>query len=110
MPEHKGSTSAGTEEPGILQADRFQSRRMLMTNASRGAGGFVGMGLRPGDAVAILMRNDIAFLEASLAAIEMGAHVVPINWHAKPQEIGYILKDSGARALVGRHVGHSSVW
>ncbi|MBR1125271.1 AMP-binding protein [Bradyrhizobium lablabi] len=100
MPEHNGSTSAGAGKPGILQAGRFLSRRELLTHASRAAGGFVGMGLRPGDAVAILMRNDIAFLEASLAAIEMGAHAVPINWHAKPQEIDYILKDSGARVLV----------
>ena len=100
MQQENDLTVVGAIEPGILQADRFVSRRSLIRNASRAAGGFVRMGLQPGDAVAILMRNDIAFLEASLAAIEMGAHAVPINWHAKPQEIEYILKDSGARVLV----------
>ena len=88
------------EEPCILQADRSLSRRDLIARASRAAGGFVGIGLEPGDAVALLMRNDIAFLEANLAALEMGAYAVPINWHAKPSEIEYILRDCGARVLV----------
>jgi long-chain acyl-CoA synthetase len=91
---------AVAEEPGILQADRFLSRRDLRAHASRAAGGFAGIGLGPGDAVAILMRNDIAFLEASFAALGIGAYAVPINWHATPREVDYILKDSGARILV----------
>ena len=57
------------------------------------------MGLKAGDAVAVLMRNDIAFLEVSLAAIEIGAYAVPINWHATPSEIDYILRDCSARVL-----------
>ena len=58
------------------------------------------MGLKAGDTVAVLMRNDTAFLEVSLAAIEMGAYAVPINSHSTQQEIDYILRDSGARVLV----------
>ena len=92
--------AAHAEEPGILQSGRFLSRRDLRSRASRAAGGFVSMGLKAGDTVAVLMRNDTAFLEVSLAAIEMGAYAVPINWHATQQEIDYILRDSGARVLV----------
>ncbi len=58
------------------------------------------MGLGAGDTIAVLMRNDIAFLEVSLAAVEIGAYAVPINWHATCQEIDYILRDCGARVLV----------
>ncbi len=47
------------------------------------------------------MRNDTAFLEASWAAQTLGAYAVPINWHFKPDEIAYIVEDSGAKALVG---------
>jgi long-chain acyl-CoA synthetase len=100
MTSNQAATTNRMEEPGILQADRFLSRRDLRGRASRAAGGFVGMGLKPGDGVAVLMRNDIAFLEASLAALGIGAYAVPINWHATPKEIDYILRDSGARVLV----------
>src|SRR5690606_14141898 len=58
------------------------------------------LGVGQGDCVAILMRNDIAFLEASYAAIRLGAYAVPINWHFHPEEIGYILRDCAAKVLV----------
>ena len=45
----------------------------------------------------MLMRNDIAFIEAAYAAMRLGAYGVPVNWHFKPEEINYVLKDSGSR-------------
>jgi long-chain acyl-CoA synthetase len=100
MTANRAMTAFHVEGPGILQADRWLSRGDLRNRVSRAAGGFVRMGLKPGDAVAVLMRNDIAFLEVSLAAIEIGAYAVPINWHATPAELDYILRDCGARVLV----------
>ena len=47
------------------------------------------------------MRNDIAFLEAAYAAMRLGAYGVPVNWHFKPEEINYVLKDSGTAVLIG---------
>ena len=47
------------------------------------------------------MRNDIAFIETSFAAMMLGAYAVPINWHFKAEEIAYIVKDCGAKALIG---------
>src|ERR1700754_2901768 len=47
------------------------------------------------------MRNDIAFIEAAYAAMRLGAYAVPINWHFKPEEINYVLKDSGTSVLIG---------
>ena len=35
-----------------------------------------------------------------LAARQIGAYFVPLNWHFKANEAGYILRDSGAKALV----------
>src|SRR5665213_3521465 len=49
----------------------------------------------------MLMRNDIAFLEAAYAAMRLGAYGVPVNWHFKPEEIQYVLKDSGSSVLIG---------
>jgi long-chain acyl-CoA synthetase len=66
----------------------------------RAATGLDALGVGQGDCVAILMRNDIAFLEASYAAIRLGAYAVPINWHFHPEEIGYILRDCAAKVLI----------
>ena len=64
------------------------------------AGGLQGLGVSERDCVCILMRNDIAFLEASYAVMLLGAYAVPINWHFTPEEAGYILADSRAKVLV----------
>jgi len=76
------------------------SRRELQARVRKAAGGFSAMGVVSGDTVALLMRNDIAFLEASLAATHVGAYTVPISWHSTPSEVAYILEDSGAKILV----------
>jgi long-chain acyl-CoA synthetase len=33
--------------------------------------------------------------------MRLGAYAVPVNWHFKPEEVAYVLKDSGARVLIG---------
>ena len=84
----------------VGQADRFLSRRELQSRARKAAGGFAGLGLGTGDTVALLMRNDLAFLEASLAAAHIGAYAVPLNWHATAADVAYILEDCQAKVLV----------
>ena len=79
--------------PRNLLPDAFEAR------FHRVAGGLKALGVTAGDCVAILMRNDIPFLEANFAAQMLGAYAVPINWHGKGDEIGYILADCGARVL-----------
>ena len=58
------------------------------------------VGVKQGDSVCMLMRNDIAFIEAAYAAMRLGAYGVPVNWHFKPEEINYVLKDSGTAVLI----------
>src|SRR3569833_2551094 len=86
---------------GIMSGDRRRSHDEVAERAARLARGLAGLGVRPGDCVCILMRNDIAFIEAAYAAMRLGAYGVPVNWHFKPEEVGYILKDSGTAALIG---------
>jgi AMP-binding enzyme len=62
------------------------------------------LGVGQGDSVCVLMRDDIAFIEAAYAVMRLGAYAVPVNWHFKPEEISYVLKDSGTRVLIG-HAG-----
>ena len=57
-------------------------------------------GVGAGDRVAIMMTNRNEFLETMFAASAIGAIVVPVNFRLAPDEIAYILTDSGASLLV----------
>ena len=57
-------------------------------------------GVRAGDRVALLLHNRIEFVEALLACHRLAAVAVPINFRLAPDEIEYILADSGAVALL----------
>src|SRR5438046_2775002 len=85
---------------GIISGDSKRSHAEVADRADRIAGGLQRLGVKEGDSVCILMRNDIAFIEAAYAAMRLGAYAVPINWHFKPEEINYVLVDSGTRVLI----------
>jgi long-chain acyl-CoA synthetase len=84
----------------ILSGERELSRAQLLENVARAAAGFSAMGIGVGDTVAIMLRNDFPFIEASMAANIVRAHAVPINWHFQAEEVEYLLRDSGAKVLV----------
>jgi long-chain acyl-CoA synthetase len=60
-----------------------------------------GLGVRPGDRVALMMYNGPTLLEAMFAAWKAGATVVPLNARFTPDEISYHVADSGASVLIG---------
>ena len=72
----------------------------LRERAARLATALDDAGIRSGDRVAIVMRNDIAFLEVTVAAGLLGAAPVPINWHWTGDDLAHALRDSGARVVV----------
>lgn len=86
---------------GIVSGERRYSKDVFESRIARAASGLARLGAGPGQSVAILLRNDIAFIEASLAAQRIGAYAVPVNWHFHAEEIGYVLADCDARVVVG---------
>ncbi|WP_327309518.1 AMP-binding protein [Streptomyces sp. NBC_01298] len=64
------------------------------------AGHLAAHGIRRGDRVAVMLQNTPHFVLAVLAAWKAGAVVVPLNPMYKSGEVGHILRDSGATALV----------
>jgi long-chain acyl-CoA synthetase len=86
---------------GIISGQRRRDHAEVADRAARMAGGLQRLGVGQGDNVCILLRNDITFIEAAYAAMQLGAYAVPVNWHFKPEEINYVLKDSGTRVLIG---------
>jgi long-chain acyl-CoA synthetase len=65
------------------------------------AGGLHRLGVRKGDCVCILMRNDITLVEVTYAVMLIGGYAVPINWHFKPDEVAYVVSDTGTGVLIG---------
>jgi len=84
----------------IRSGERELGQEELVERSARAATGFAAMGVGNEDAVAIMLRNDFPFFEASMAANMLGARPVPINWHFREEEGGYILRDCAARVLV----------
>ncbi|MFD7257405.1 class I adenylate-forming enzyme family protein [Streptomyces sp. NPDC059874] len=64
------------------------------------AGHLAARGIRRGDRVAVMLQNTPHFVLAVLGAWKAGAVVVPLNPMYKSGEVGHILRDSGAGAVV----------
>ena len=87
---------AGTIRSGARQMAVAE----LVARAAQAAAGLSGLGVGEADSVALILRNDFPYLEASLACQQLGAFAVPINWHGKTEEVAYIVRDCGAQAVV----------
>src|SRR6478752_5994889 len=57
-------------------------------------------GVGAGDRVAVLALNGMETWESYLAGVRLGAIVVPVNFRLVPDEVAYVLNDSGTVALV----------
>ena len=84
----------------VLAAGERREGATIAERALRGIGGLDALGIGEGDVVAIMLRNETAFLEAMLITRQAGCYSCPINWHYKADEAGYILRDCGAKALI----------
>jgi long-chain acyl-CoA synthetase len=68
--------------------------------ANKFANGLVGLGVRPGDKVALMLPNTPHFVICYYAILKVGATVVPLNVLFKRHEVAYHLEDSDAVALI----------
>lgn len=57
-------------------------------------------GLTPGDRVAILLENGLAWFVAMWGVRRAEMLFVPVNWHLQPAEIRYVVENSDARAVI----------
>lgn len=72
----------------------------LHDGACRLARFFVDAGLKPGDSVAICLRNGVDYPLVHWAATYAGLHSVLLSFHLRSPEVAYILKDSAAKMLI----------
>lgn len=67
---------------------------------TRLARALAGRGVAHGDRVAVFMYNRLELVEAYLATCRLGAIAVPVNFRLVPDEVTYVLTDSGSKALL----------
>lgn len=84
----------------IITGDRVILVEDARLRAARAATGLSQLGPDPEQAIAIFLRNDVAFMEATETARILGLYAVPVNWHYGPEEANYILNDCNVCALV----------
>ncbi|MFF7647183.1 AMP-binding protein [Streptomyces canus] len=90
------------DKPAVVMAGsgRVVTYRELDEHSARFARVLYDAGLRRGDVLAMLSDNAAECLELYWAAIRSGLYITAINRHLTPEEVAYIVVDSGARALV----------
>src|SRR5947199_10016969 len=92
---------AGLSHPGLpavgYGARVTQSYGVLAERAARLASALRGLGLKPGDRVAIVAKNCVEYVETIHGIWHGGFAAVPANAKLHGRELGYILEHSGAR-------------
>ena len=88
------------EREAIVYGEQVVTWGELDQRTNRLARGFIGMGLAPHDCVAILSRNDPAYIESFVACLKSRLCPVNINYRYTIDEIGYVLTDSSTKMLI----------
>ncbi|GGL08470.1 long-chain acyl-CoA synthetase [Planomonospora parontospora subsp. antibiotica] len=89
-----GSTAPGRDAAPVTYGD-------LHDRVNRVSHGLLARGVTPGDTVVTVLPNGVDAITMMLATYQIGAYLVPVNWHYTAEEIGYIITDCAARVVVG---------
>lgn len=88
------------ERPYVVTDDRTWTYQEVADWSVRLANGLVRAGVRPGEHVALVMANHPEFVAMTFAIARAGATAVPVNFLNRRDELGYVLRQSGAVLLV----------
>lgn len=88
------------DKPAVVGPERSLTYGQLKKRARALAKSLYGLGVRPGDQVALMSYNDPVHTEvtAALGYLEVG--LVMVGYRMKPREIAYIVDNSDSRAFV----------
>src|SRR5215210_1841351 len=89
----------GDKDALVVESETF-SFSELEAMSNRVANGLVSIGVHPGDRVTLYGPNCWEWLVAYYAIAKAGAVVNPISSMLTPEEVRYVVADSGARVVV----------
>src|SRR5260370_32712519 len=92
----------GSSAPAIVSTSPLVvvSYKALAEQIERLSAQLTSAGLKPGDRVAIVLSNSLAFLVVFLALTHARLVAAPLNQAEKPAEIRFFIEDAQARAIV----------
>jgi len=90
----------GPGREAIVAGARRVSFAELDSRANRLGNALLGLGLRPGDRVALYMPNSIELVEAMAATLKAGGMILPVSTRLAEPEIRFMLEDAAPFALV----------
>ncbi|MCW2577755.1 MAG: Acyl-CoA synthetase (AMP-forming)/AMP-acid ligase, partial [Modestobacter sp.] len=94
------AAAAAGDAPALVSGDVRLTWAELDARVDRAAAGYLARQLRPGDRVAVQLRNGVDWVVATVGAMRAGLVVVPVNTAYPDPEVSHLLTDSGARLLV----------
>jgi long-chain acyl-CoA synthetase len=89
------------DKPAVIMADGSGAVTFaeLDRDSCRVSRLLAGLGVGPGDHIAVLMANRLEYFAVAWGAQRRGAYWTPVNWHLTADEAGYIVEDCGAKVL-----------
>lgn len=84
----------------MIEGDVERDYQQMVLRIYQIANGLVAQGIRPGDRVAMLSRNSMAYAELFAATLVAGACVVPLQSMITDETLDLMLRDCGAKMLV----------
>jgi long-chain acyl-CoA synthetase len=88
------------DRTAFLMGDQVVRYGELWEQTRAYAGALRARGIGPGDRVAMIVPNVPDFARVYYGVLALGAVVVPVHLLFKAEEIGFVLRDSGAKLLV----------
>jgi len=96
----RAAAAAHPERTAVVTAQRSTSYGELELAAGRIAAGLRGLGVAPGDRVAIVLPNGAEMAEAIYGALRARAAFTPLNPTIKQDKLGDVLERCGATAVI----------
>ncbi len=87
-------------KPALICNDQSLTYAQLNDRARRVANALIGLGVQPGDRVAVMAHNSIELLEVACGLSKLSAIAVLLNYRLREHEVAYIVNDSQAKAVI----------
>jgi long-chain acyl-CoA synthetase len=98
-----GQVAAHPDDLAVVDERGSTTWAELDRRVARLIAGLRAAGVSPGASVVGMLGNQVEFVELSLACMQGGWRLVPVNWHWVADELAYVLDDADAAALVVDH-------
>lgn len=84
----------------IISGDNYLTYKQFNQRINQLANALNGLGVRKGDRVNVLLFNTNELMETLFACAKLGVIFVPINFRLSPDEVEYVIRDSGGVVFI----------